>query len=291
MSSSCSGSIPPNALTLPSPAKLNLFLHINGRRADGYHLLQTVFQLLDYGDELSFVASDTATLTLSPTIEGLPSEQNLIIRAAKLLQHATGCQKGADITLLKRLPMGGGIGGGSSNAATTLVALNHLWQSQLSTEQLADLGAQLGADVPVFVHGHSAWAEGVGERITPLDLPARWYLVIRPNVHISTAEVFAKKKLTRDTPVIKVAAFLGGGGKNDCQDVVLASFPQVKEAIDWLNFFSQARLTGTGSCIFASFESEAKAKEVLALKPAHLEGFVAKGVNRSPLYTALSRCD
>jgi 4-diphosphocytidyl-2-C-methyl-D-erythritol kinase len=278
-------------LTLPSPAKLNLFLHINGRRSDGYHLLQTVFQLLDYGDELSFETTHDATLTLSPAIEGLANEDNLIFRAAKLLQQHTHCTTGAHITLTKRLPMGGGIGGGSSNAATTLVALNHLWQTQLSTEQLASLGAQLGADVPVFIHGQSAWAEGVGEILTPLDLPTRWYLVIRPNVHVSTAEIFAKKKLTRDTPIIKVAAFLEGGGKNDCQDIVLESFPQVKEAIDWLNFFSQARLTGTGSCIFAVFDSEAEAKEVLALKPVHLDGFVAKGVNRSPLHTALSRCD
>ena len=278
-------------LTLPSPAKLNLFLHINGRRPDGYHQLQTVFQLLDYGDELSFESTDDAVLTLSPVIEGLPNEENLIIRAAKLLQQHTDCTKGARIVLTKRLPMGGGIGGGSSNAATTLLALNLLWQTQLSTEQLASLGKRLGADVPVFIHGRSAWAEGIGEIITPLDLPTRWYLVIRPNVHVSTADIFAKKKLTRDTPIIKVAAFLEGGGKNDCQDLVLESFPQVKEAIDWLNFFSQARLTGTGSCIFAAFDSEAEAKEVLALKPVHLQGFVAKGVNRSPLHTALSRCD
>ncbi len=278
-------------LTLPSPAKLNLFLHINGRRPDGYHQLQTVFQLLDYGDELSFESTDDAVLTLNPLIEGLPNEENLIIRAAKLLQQHTDCTKGARIVLTKRLPMGGGIGGGSSNAATTLLALNLLWQTQLSTEQLASLGKRLGADVPVFIHGRSAWAEGIGEIITPLDLPTRWYLVIRPNVHVSTADIFAKKKLTRDTPIIKVAAFLEGGGKNDCQDLVLESFPQVKEAIDWLNFFSQARLTGTGSCIFAAFDSEAEAKEVLALKPVHLQGFVAKGVNRSPLHTALSRCD
>lgn len=278
-------------LKLPSPAKLNLFLHINGQRDDGYHQLQTVFQLLDYGDQLTFSARNDSTLSLTPEISGVPHSKNLIIRAAELLRDATGCTKGADITLEKKLPMGGGIGGGSSNAATALIALNHLWKTGLSQDQLAQLGIQLGADVPVFVHGCSAWAEGVGEIITPIALPSRWYLVIRPNVHISTAEVFSQKNLTRDTPVIKVAAFLEGGGKNDCQDIVLQRYPQVKEAVDWLNFFSPAQLTGTGSCIFAAFESEAKAKSVFANRPEHLEGFVAKGVNRSPLHTALSRCE
>lgn len=277
-------------LTLPSPAKLNLFLHINGRRDDGYHLLQTVFQLLDYGDELSFEATTDGQLNLEPAIEGVALQDNLIIKAALLLKAATGCSRGACITLVKRLPMGGGIGGGSSNAATTLLALNHLWQTQFSIAQLCELGGRLGADVPVFVNGYSAWAEGVGDIITPIDLPARWYLVIRPNVHVSTAEVFAKKKLTRDTPIIKVAAFLEGGGKNDCQNVVLECFPQVRQAVDWLNFYAPTRLTGTGSCIFAAFNSEAEAMAVLAHKPEHLEGFVAKGVNRSPLHTALSRC-
>ena len=277
-------------LTLPSPAKLNLFLHINGRRDDGYHLLQTVFQLLDYGDELSFEATTDGQLNLEPAIEGVALQDNLIIKAALLLKAATGCSRGACITLVKRLPMGGGIGGGSSNAATTLLALNHLWHTQFSIAQLCELGGRLGADVPVFVNGYSAWAEGVGDIITPIDLPARWYLVIRPNVHVSTAEVFAKKKLTRDTPIIKVAAFLEGGGKNDCQNVVLECFPQVRQAVDWLNFYAPTRLTGTGSCIFAAFNSEAEAMAVLAHKPEHLEGFVAKGVNRSPLHTALSRC-
>ena len=275
-------------LTLPSPCKLNLFLHINGRLPNGYHQLQTVFQLLDYGDTLHFELASTDTITLSPEIAGVKFEDNLIIKAAKLLRAASGTTQGAHIKLDKRLPMGGGIGGGSSNAATTLVGLNHLWQTELSTEQLAEIGLQLGADVPVFVKGQSAWAEGVGEALSPIELPERWYVVIRPDVHISTAEIFSQKKLTRDTPIINVAAFLEGGGRNDCQNIVLQHYPQVKEAVDWLNQYSEARLTGTGSCIFASFANEGEAKSVLANRPEHLEGFVAKGVNRSPLHLALS---
>ncbi len=275
-------------LTLPSPCKLNLFLHINGRLPNGYHQLQTVFQLLDYGDTLHFEQATTDTITLSPEIAGVKFEDNLIIKAAKLLKAASGTTQGVHIKLDKRLPMGGGIGGGSSNAATTLVGLNHLWQTGLSIEQLADIGLQLGADVPVFVKGQSAWAEGVGEALSPIELPERWYVVIRPDVHISTAEIFSQKKLTRDTPIIKVAAFLEGGGRNDCQNIVLQHYPQVKEAVDWLNQYSEARLTGTGSCIFASFANEGEAKSVLANRPEHLEGFVAKGVNRSPLHLALS---
>lgn len=275
-------------LTLPSPCKLNLFLHINGRLPNGYHQLQTVFQLLDYGDTLHFEQAATDAITLSPEISGVKFEDNLIIKAAKLLKATTGTTQGALIKLDKRLPMGGGIGGGSSNAATTLVGLNHLWQTGLSIEGLAEIGLQLGADVPVFVKGQSAWAEGVGEALSPIDLPERWYVVIRPDVHISTAEIFSQKKLTRDTPIIKVAAFLEGGGRNDCQNIVLQHYPQVKEAVDWLNQCSEARLTGTGSCIFASFANEGEAKRVLASRPEHLEGFVAKGVNRSPLHLALS---
>lgn len=277
-------------LTLPSPAKLNLFLHINGRREDGYHQLQTVFQLLDYGDTLTLTPSESPQITLTPEIPGLNSADNLVMRAAELLRKATNCQQGANIELLKKLPMGGGIGGGSSNAATALLGLNHLWKTGLSLQALAEIGLTLGADVPVFVLGNSAWAEGIGEIISPVDLPAKWYLVIQPKVHISTAEIFSQKKLTRDTPIIKVAAFLEGVGRNDCQDLVLQRYPQVKEAVDWLNIFSPAKLTGTGACIFASFDSEAEAEGVFASRPEHLEGFVAKGVNRSPLHTALSRC-
>lgn len=275
-------------LSLPSPCKLNLFLHINGRLPNGYHQLQTVFQLLDYGDTLHFEPISAGEITLAPAIEGVAHQDNLIIKAANLLIETTGTRQGAHITLDKRLPMGGGIGGGSSNAATTLVGLNHLWQLGLSYEQLATLGLRLGADVPVFVNGQSAWAEGVGEALTPIELPERWYVVIRPDVHISTAEIFSQKKLTRDTPIIKVAAFLEGGGRNDCQNIVLQHYPQVKEAVEWLSQYSEAKLTGTGSCIFASFANEGEARSVLANRPEHLKGFVAKGVNRSPLHLALS---
>ncbi len=277
-------------LTLPSPAKLNLFLHINGQHEDGYHQLQTAFQLLEYGDTLTFTPRADSQITLAPEIPGLCTTDNLVMRAAELLRKATNHQQGVSIELHKKLPMGGGIGGGSSNAATALLALNHLWKTSLSLQALAKLGHSLGADVPVFVLINSAWAEGIGEIISPVDLPSKWYLVIHPRVHISTAEIFSQKKLTRDTPIIKVAAFLEGVGRNDCQDLVLQRYPQVKEAVDWLNFFSPARLTGTGACIFASFDSEAEAKKVFASRPEHLEGFVAKGVNRSPLHTALSRC-
>jgi 4-diphosphocytidyl-2-C-methyl-D-erythritol kinase len=282
-------------LVLPSPAKVNLFLHITGRRPDGYHLLQTAFQLLDYGDSLRFERIAGDAIDLWPDLAGVPAQHNLIYRAALALRAATGCCAGARIHLDKRLPMGGGIGGGSSNAATTLLALNALWETGLSLAQLADIGMQLGADVPVFVWGRSAWAEGVGELLQPLALPERWYLVIRPNVAISTAEIFAQKDLTRDSPLIKVAAFLEGGGRNDCQSVVLQRYPEVKQAVDWLSHYGDAKLTGTGSCVFASFSSEAEAKSILAEQPRHLEGkpvyfegFVAKGVNQSPLHTALS---
>lgn len=272
-------------ITLPSPAKLNLFLHINGQRNDGYHQLQTVFQLLDYGDTLSFKPANE--LSLSPGTLAIPFEDNLIIKAARKLQAVTCCNQGAAISIIKRLPMGGGIGGGSSNAATALLGLNHLWKTGLSLRELADIGLSLGADVPVFVHGHSAWAEGVGEIISPIELPERWYVVIRPDVHISTADIFSQKDLTRNTPIIKVAAFLEGGGRNDCQNLVLKHYPKVREAVDWLNFFSPTMLTGTGSCIFAAFTSETEAKAVYAGRPEHLEGFVAKGVNRSPLHFTL----
>lgn len=287
-------SCPYPTLTLPSPAKLNLFLHINGQRPDGYHLLQTVFQLLDYGDELSFTANNTGELTLTPGIAGVPAEQNLIIKAAKILQKATHCSQGAHIALDKRLPMGGGIGGGSSNAATTLLALNHVWQTGLTLDALSKLGETLGADVPVFVQGNTAWAEGIGEKLTPVDLAAKWFVVLRPDVHIATAEIFSKKSLTRDTPIIKVAAFLEGDNekgelltRNDCQNVVTQHYPKVKQAVDWLNFFSPAQLTGTGSCVFAAFDSEASARNVLAKSPNDIDGFVAKGINRSPLHPLL----
>ena len=274
-------------LVLPSPAKLNLFLHITGRRPDGYHQLQTLFQLLDYGDELSIISRPDAVIRVAPELPGVAPQDNLIHKAGRLLQEATGCAQGADIHLSKCLPMGGGIGGGSSNAATALLGLNHLWRTGLSLDQLADIGQSLGADVPVFVRGRTAWAEGIGEQLTPLEIPPRWYLVLVPPCAVSTAGIFSHKDLTRDTPNIKVAAFLEEGGRNDCQPVVEQLYPQVKDAVDWLSRFGPARLTGTGACVFAPFPSEASALEVLAKRPKQLNGFVAVGANESLLHRRL----
>jgi 4-diphosphocytidyl-2-C-methyl-D-erythritol kinase len=270
------------SLTLPAPAKLNLFLHITGRRADGYHNLQTLFQLLDHGDKLEFTLRDDAEIQLTPDIAGVPHEENLIIKAARALQQASGTNLGANIQLDKRLPMGGGIGGGSSNAATTLLGLNHLWGNPLSQQQLADIGVTLGADVPVFVHGKTAWAEGVGEQLQAIDMPEKWYLVATPNCHVSTAEIFSHKDLTRDTSAIKVAAFLEQGGRNDCQPLVRKLYPEVGKTLDWLSQFGRAQMTGTGASVFIAFDSENAAKAVLEKLPEDIQGFVARGVDTSP---------
>lgn len=276
------------SLTLVSPAKLNLFLHITGRRPDGYHNLQTLFQLLDYGDEMTLNTRSDGEITLSPDLPGVPFEQNLIIKAVRKLEPYKITQAGVDIHLRKRLPMGGGIGGGSSNAATTLVALNHLWQCGLNKQQLQAIGLQLGADVPVFINAQTAWAEGVGEALEPIKMQPKWFLVAQPGCHISTAEIFSHKDLTRDTSAIKVAAFLERGSKNDCEALVRKLYPQVDKALIWLQKFDRnARMTGTGACVFASFESAEKAQQVQALLPNHLPGFVAQGVNQSPLYKLL----
>ncbi len=275
-------------LTLPAPAKLNLFLHVTGRRADGYHTLQTLFQLLDHGDTLHFAPRDDGAITLTPDLTGVPTEQNLIVRAARLLQRESGCRLGADICLDKRLPLGGGIGGGSSDAATTLLGLNHLWQLGLSIDTLARLGLQLGADVPVFVQGRSAWAEGVGEQLTPVDLPARNYLILVPPCAVSTAGIFSSEALTRHTVAITIAAFREQGGRNDCEPVVRKLHPEVAFALDWLSNFAPSRMTGTGACVFAAINDRAIAENLLAQRPAGYGGFVATGVNHSPLHTALN---
>ena len=283
-------------LTLPAPAKLNLFLHVTGRRADGYHTLQTLFQLLDYGDTLHFEAADR--LSLQPELPGVPTDSNLIMRAARLLQQHTGCAYGAAIRLDKKLPLGGGIGGGSSNAATTLLALNQLWNLQLSLDVLATLGLQLGADVPVFVRGHTAWAEGVGEHLQPVALPPRNYLILVPPCAVSTAAIFSQPALTRNSSPITIAAFLRGGlretglnhrqtGHNDCEPVVRSLYPEVAFALDWLSQFGPARMTGTGACVFADFADRAAAQSVLTQIPANYRGFVAMGVNVSPVHAAL----
>ncbi|SFM10596.1 4-diphosphocytidyl-2-C-methyl-D-erythritol kinase [Marinobacter zhejiangensis] len=279
-------------LTLPSPAKLNLFLHINGRRDDGYHELQTLFQFLDYGDELSFTLRDDDQLALEPSLPGVPDEDNLIIRAARLLAaHSDKAVPGVTIAINKRLPMGGGLGGGSSNAATVLLALNHLWQLDLEIDTLASLGLQLGADVPVFVRGTAAWAEGVGEILTPAMPPEDWFVVLKPSCDINTAKIFSQEGLTRDTPRIKIApAFEGDASRyrNDCEDVVCRLYPEVRKSLDWLSQFGPARLTGTGACIFGRFPTESAARIIWESKPSGIKGFVAKGVNHSPLHKKLT---
>jgi 4-diphosphocytidyl-2-C-methyl-D-erythritol kinase len=277
------------SLTLAAPAKLNLFLHIVGRRPDGYHRLQTVFQLLDYADTLELVCRDDGQLNLLSPIAGVATADNLIFRAARLLQQASHTTLGADLCCTKYLPAGGGLGGGSSDAASTLLGLNQLWGCGLSTARLAALGLELGADVPVFVHGHSAWAEGVGETLTPIELPEQWFLIVDPGVHVATATVFADKYLTRNTQPITLAAFRNPGGHNDCEPVTRRLFPEVDQLLNCLAKFGDARLTGTGGCGFVAFSSRSDAESAGAEVPAKWRWFVARGVNRSPAYAALDQ--
>jgi len=278
-----------HTLTLPAPAKLNLMLHILGRRDDGYHELQTLFQFLDYGDELNFSLRDDGQIRLHTDLPGVDHDSNLIVRAARLLQRESGCTLGADIGLTKRLPMGGGIGGGSSDAATTLVGLDHLWRLDLGEDRLAQLGLALGADVPVFVRGRAAFAEGVGERLQPVDLEEPWFLVLAPQVSVSTAEIFADPELTRNTPAITVRSLLAGGGHNDCQPVVERRYPEVRNALSLLNKFVPASMTGTGACVFGSFPNESEADKVRRQLPASLPSFVARGRNVSMLHRTLKQ--
>ena len=276
-----------NPLTLPSPAKLNLMLHILGRREDGYHELQTLFQFLDYGDEMTFSVRDDAKICLHTEFPGVPHDQNLIVRAAKLLQQHAACPLGIDIQIKKVLPMGGGIGGGSSNAATTLLALNHLWQLGWDEDRLAALGLSLGADVPVFVRGHAAFAEGVGEILSPEYPEEPWYVVLVPQVSVSTAEIFSHPLLTRNSLPIKVRPVPKGNSRNDCEAVVTELYPDVRKALNLLGKYTEAKLTGTGSCIFGAFPNEADADKVLHLLTETLTGFVAKGSNVSMLHRKL----
>lgn len=275
-------------LVLPCPAKLNLFLLITGRRPDGYHTLQTLFQILDYGDELQLKLEPSGQIQLTPSFNNIPQEQNLVYQAAQLLKNHSQTPLGANLHLTKRLPMGGGIGGGSSDAATALLGLNHLWNTHLPIDELAELGRQLGADVPVFVRGNTAWAEGLGEALTPMQLNEKWYLVLNPDCHVSTKTIFCRKELTRNSKHIKMRAFLEEGGVNDCQPVVEKLFPQVKDAVDWLGQFGPAQMSGTGACVFAPFESQLEALAVFAKRPKQLNGFIAKGVNESPLHRLLN---
>lgn len=275
----------------PAPAKLNLFLHIVGRRPDGYHLLQSVFQFLDHGDLIHFTVHDRDEVRRVSSLPGVAPEHDLVVRAAQLLRQETGYRGGVDIRVDKRLPMGGGLGGGSSDAATTLVALNRLWGLGLSQEALAALGLCLGADVPVFVRGEAAWAEGVGERLQPVELPEPWFVVLVPPVSVSTAEVFSDPELTRNCLPITIRDFLRGAGGNVCEPVVRRRYPQVAEALDWLATHAPARMTGTGACVFAAFEDEFAARAALAARPVGFDGFVARGCNRSPLLARLESCE
>lgn len=277
-----------DAITLPSPAKLNLFLYITGKRSDGYHELQTLFQFLDFGDELTLRCRQDGNITLTNPIDGVPEAQNLIYRAAKLLQHHTACTLGADLGIVKRLPMGGGVGGGSSNAATVLVGLNHLWQTGLSLEQLAEIGLTLGADVPIFVRGFSAFAEGVGEKLTPCNPPEKWYVVLKPEVSISTAQLFQHPDLPRQTPKRDLNQLLHDNWANDCEKIVRDQYSKVDDLLAWLLQYAPARLTGTGACVFAEFECEATAHNVFSQRPKNTQGFVAQGQNISPLHRKLN---
>ena len=277
----------------PSPAKLNLFLYITGQRADGYHTLQTLFQFLDYGDTIDITPRSDGEIHLLTPVEGVAHEDNLIVRAARSLMKAaseSNCLpkgSGADISIDKRLPMGGGLGGGSSNAATVLVALNHLWQCGLSVDELAALGLTLGADVPVFVRGHAAFAEGVGEILTPVETEEKWYLVAHPGVSIPTPVIFNDPDLPRNTPKRSIKTLLKCEFGNDCEVIARKRFREVDAALSWLLEYAPSRLTGTGACVFAEFDTESRARQVLEQAPEWLKGFVAKGVNLSPLHRAL----
>lgn len=269
----------------PAPAKLNLFLHVVGRRSDGYHLLQTVFRFIDYGDELGFAIRGDGAVHRVSEVEAVPADQDLCVRAARLLQQHSGCRLGADIELTKRLPVGGGLGGGSSDAATTLIALNRLWGTGLSRIELQELALRLGADVPIFVFGRSAFAEGVGERLSALELPPAWYLILMPESAVSTAEIFSAPELTRNTNAITIAAFSVGQGRNDLEPVVCRRYPQVARHLEWLRRHGDARMTGSGACVFCAFETEAKARLVLSELPGDMRGFVARGLDRHPLWS------
>lgn len=276
--------------TWPAPAKLNLFLHIVGRRADGYHRLQTVFQLLDWGDSIRLRVRDDGGIARVAGLAHVAPDEDLAVRAARALQSATDCKTGADIAVAKRIPTGGGLGGGSSDAATVLVALNALWNACLSEGALVEIGRGLGADVPVFVRGRSAWAEGVGDELTRVDLPPRWFVIVDPGVAVSTAILFQVPELTRDTGPTTIARFLAGmETANAFTPVARARFPQVAAALDWLGGFGEARLSGSGACGFVAVESERDAADIVHQCPPQFRAWVACGVGRSPLLEALEK--
>lgn len=268
----------------PAPAKLNLFLHVTGRRADGYHLLQTLFRFVDYGDSLRFAPRNDGNLVLTTPLPGVPPEGDLTVRAAQLLQAETGCRKGVEISIDKRLPMGGGLGGGSSDAATVLLALNHLWQLGLSRQRLQKIGLSLGADVPVFIFGRNAFAEGVGELLRPMDMPPAWYVVLEPPVQVNTAVIFGAPELKRNTTPIRAIDWKPGVGVNDLEPVATFHFPAVAEHLRWLSVYGKARMTGSGACVFAEFGQKEAASSVILRLPAGMRGWVAAGLDCHPLH-------
>lgn len=289
--------------TFLAPAKINLFLHITGRRADGYHTLQSVFELLDFYDIIRVKSNPSGQISRINAIPNVPESQDLTVRAAIGLQKATGCRQGADFHIEKHIPMGGGLGGGSSDAATVLMALNHLWQLHLTRAQLMQIGLTLGADVPVFIFGQTAWAEGIGELLSPMNLPSQaiklqqepYYVVLTPNIHVPTAQVFTHPRLTRDTKPLKIADFSSGTFdhltsrcfKNDLEDIVCELFPAVASTLKWLNQFGDAKMSGSGASVFVMVKTKQIADELIAKKPANNSGFIAKGLNKHPHYDLL----
>ena len=274
---------PAQPLCVPAPAKINLFLHIVGRRPDGYHLLQTAFRMLDWGDEITLQRRDDGLILRTSDVPGVPAESDLVVRAARALQAASGSRFGADIGVLKRIPMGGGLGGGSSDAASVLLALNRLWGCGLSRQALQDLGLKLGADVPFFIFGETAFAEGVGEALRSLAVPPAWYVVVAPPVSVPTAEIFSAKELTRDTEILIMQGFAAHKTRNDMQAVVCMKYPKVAESLEWLSQYGDARMSGSGACLFAPFDTEGQARQVAASAPLGWKVWVAQGLDRHPL--------
>jgi len=271
------------SLGWPAPAKLNLFLHITGQRQDGYHLLQTVFQFIQLIDVIDFTILESGLVRRSSISLKIDERDDLVIKAAQKIKKRSGSKLGVDISVKKNIPIGGGLGGGSSDAATTLVALNELWQTGLSIDELSEIGLSLGADIPFFINGNAAWAEGVGDKLTPINLDECFYLVIYPNCSISTKAVFEASDLTRNTPRITIRDFRDGNGKNDCESYVRNHYHDVTEALDWLGEYASSKLTGTGACLFAQFSDENEANEVKYKLPTKWQGYVVKGINKSPL--------
>jgi 4-diphosphocytidyl-2-C-methyl-D-erythritol kinase len=271
----------------PAPAKLNLFLHVVGRRADGYHLLQTAFRLIDFGDTIHIAASSADEVVLETPLPGVDPEQDLTVRAARLLKQETGCAQGCRIRVDKRLPMGGGLGGGSSDAATVLMALNHQWKLNLDRRALQVIGLRLGADVPFFIYGRDAFAEGVGERFQSISLPDQWYVVLIPPVQVPTVEIFSDPGLTRDTPPIIMAAFPSSQIRNDLEAVAKKKYPIIAEYLDWLSQFGAAMMTGSGACVFAAFDTQEETERVMRSLPSSMQGFVARNLMQHPLSNLL----